>query len=253
MQMKKKKTQLKSNGDKLSPTPVTKVRVQTAYDLNRGKKTEKFKPRKEENVVELLLPDPPQSSLKERSDESERPDFTEAMLAEFFWKKWQPRLEKYVHFEKWVSLSAYEVEFHILFFWGRILVSAADLVRAANLADDLGTDIEFTEAEIINTVDARDIIVVPVHSENIAGAFGGTYIPLELLVAMLLESGFADDVADFHSLIADFEERKAWHQEKQLQEIELRKARLQLMDPQNLRRKKAGLRRAMQRSQKRNA
>lgn len=184
--------------------------------------------------------------------ESEEQARIKSMMADILREEWKPRLEKRIHFEKWESISMYEGDFRLLFFWGRILVAAEDLARAANLADGFGPDVAISTAEILSMLDARDIIVVPEPriTTNSGGNVGGSYVPLELSIEMLCGSPFHCDISEFHDLLEDFEKLQAWQEEERLRETRLRKARLERVDLRNLRLQKTNLRRAKLRSEK---
>lgn len=240
---KKRKQKSKIDGAKIAPTSKNNfgVHPDSTSDHIRGKNTEKVTHRKDVSLDEPPPSYPSQTFVEGRPDGSRRQLFTDTTIAEWKWKMWEPRLARKIHFERWGSL--YDGDFHLLFFRGNVLVSAADLARAATLADRLEPALEYTMAEIVDMVDVRDLIAVPgseVHG-NFHEAFLGIYLPLEILVEMLCNSGFDDDVIDFEELLRDFEERKAWQQEAELQETWLRKERMRAVDTQALRRWKSKL------------
>jgi hypothetical protein len=178
-------------------------------------------------------PSPP--SPEEIHRENAELELMNARIAECFREIWEPRLEREIYFEEFESL--YEGNYHILFFRGQILVLSDDLARVLTLVDDLGPDAEYTAAEIINIVNVRDLIVVPGPEvpANFDGAFGGTYVPLEVLVSMLWDTdcAFGDDATDFQSLLTDFEkyfeEYKSWQQQWRRLNARSRELRLQAL------------------------
>ncbi len=142
-------------------------------------------------------------------------------------KNWVRRLEKEYHFEKLNGL--HEPDYQLLFHQGRnILVLAVDAARAATWGAKLGLGVEFTAAEIIGTLDAREVIEVPGPEipANAEGAIEGTYIPLESLCA-ILGSTLPDDTSDFCTLLDEFARNQERVQEDRLRKKRLRRSRLE--------------------------
>lgn len=179
-------------------------------------------------------------------------------------KNWALRLEKEFHFEEFEGFR--EVDYQLLFYRGRnILVSAVDAARAATYGAGSGSKIEYTAAEIVGTLDVREIIDVPGPeiSASLKGAVEGTYIPLESLCAILHGSILADDISEFSNLLNEFRHNQDRQQEYWLREKRLRRSRLEesLYKGEQLRRtklreersRKAKLRREALRSQERSA
>ncbi len=182
---------------------------------------------------------------------------TNAILAERLRKIWEPRLEKEFHFE--VCKSFCFGYFNLLFFRGLILVSADDLARAATSAWHLVPERAFKAAEILEIVDARDLIVVPGPEipANFDEAFGGTYVQIEFLLALLWGTEFRADTNEFYRLFGDFDDRKKLRLDAGMQEAKMREERLGVKRVEEamleliVRRAKA--RTAKMRSEKRNA
>jgi len=142
-------------------------------------------------------------------------------------KNWTRRLEKEFHFE--IFPGGYDVDYSLLFYRGRnILVSAVDAARAATCGAGLGSQIQYTDAEFIRTLDAREVIKVPGPEipANLEGAVEGTYIPLESLCVILHDSKMGYDASEFGILLSEFADNQEYLQEEMLRERRLRKARL---------------------------
>jgi len=161
---------------------------------------------------------------------------SEAELAKFYKeieRNWNLRLDTDFHFEELEGFCG--VDYHLLFYRGRnILVSADDVARSTTCGAGSESQIGYSAAEIIGTLDARDVVEVPGPEipKNLAGAVEGTYIPIELAVAILAQTEnrarreLREDVTRFSTLLTDFEDKKEHLREVRLRQNRLRKARL---------------------------
>lgn len=102
------------------------------------------------------------------------------------------------------------------------------MARAATSAWHLVPERAFKAAEILEIVDARDLIVVPGPEipANFDEAFGGTYVQIEFLLALLWGTEFRADTNEFYRLFGDFDDRKKLRLDAGMQEAKMREERL---------------------------
>lgn len=143
-------------------------------------------------------------------------------------RNWGLRLEKDFHFEKFPGYD--DEDCQLLFYRGRnILVSAVDAARAATCGSGSESKIELSAAEIIGTLDARDVVEVPGPEipTNLEGAVEGTYIPLELLITILDQSKLEYYASQFAILLTEFADKEEHLRELRLREKRHRKRRME--------------------------
>ena len=131
------------------------------------------------------------------------------MMAEMERKIWEPRLEKQIHFESLPGDS--NIDFRLLFFEGRIFVSADEVAKAVNYAWDWELIVPFTAAKILETYDCELIEVPgPEIPADLDGAVEGRYIPLKVGLKYISTAGdLYYDRNELVTLLDEFEEHSS--------------------------------------------
>lgn len=145
------------------------------------------------------------SSPRGTPEESDEVEVLAAMARENKRKLWKARIFSSYRFEKFRGFDG--GEFYLLFSRAEIFVSADYVARAATYGDELGPEMRYTVAEIIETLNSRQLIVVPSPEipANSDGAVRGAYIALEVLCSMLHDGRLADESDYFADLSDEFE------------------------------------------------
>lgn len=185
------------------------VETEPTSEQKTSSNTENVTPKKGENFDEMLPSTPSLSSPKGTAEESEELGVRAAMAREDERKRWNARLNETFRFERFCGFDL--VTFYLLFFEGQIYVSADYVARAATYGDGLGSEMGYTAAEIIGTLDWHQLIEVPGPEipANSDGAVGGIYIVLEVLCSMLHDGRLAHESRYFADLLDEFE-REWW-------------------------------------------